>query len=133
MLHHIPDADNPAGFIAAYVDAVCPDSYVPVAHTGDDEALATGLVTFHNGYHIPVPLPTFRNPTQITGFFDELNLVEPGIVPISLRHPEPDEDLSAHPEISRRIADLVKNRNLPNGDGGRPLIVRHPVSSAEPR
>jgi S-adenosyl methyltransferase len=28
MLHHIPDADNPAGFIAAYVDAGCPGSYV---------------------------------------------------------------------------------------------------------
>jgi S-adenosyl methyltransferase len=81
MLHHIPDADNPAGFIAAYVDAVCPGSYVPVAHTGDNEALATGLATFHDGYHVPVPLLTFRNPTQITGFFDEPNLVEPGIVP----------------------------------------------------
>jgi hypothetical protein len=98
MLHHIPDADNPAGFITAYVDAVCPGSYVSVAHTGDDEALATGLATFHDVYRIPVPPLTFRNPTQIVGFFDELDLVEPGIVPVSLWRPELDEDLSAHPE-----------------------------------
>ncbi|MDQ3761598.1 MAG: SAM-dependent methyltransferase [Actinomycetota bacterium] len=94
VLHHIPDADNPAGFIAAYMDAVCPGSYISVAHTGDDEALVTGLATFHELYHIPVPPLTFRNPTQVAGFFDRLDLVEPGIVPVPLWHPESDEDLN---------------------------------------
>lgn len=98
VLHHIPDADNPVGFIAAYMDAVCPGSYLSVAHTGDDEALATGLATFYGFYHIPIPSLTFRNTTQIAGFFDRLDLVEPGIVPVPLWRPESGEDLSADPE-----------------------------------
>jgi hypothetical protein len=98
VLHHIPDADNPAGFIAAYMDAACPGSYVFVAHTGDDEDFVTGLATFHDLYHIPVPPLTFRNSTQIAGFFEGLDLVEPGIVPVPLWHPEPDEDLNTDPE-----------------------------------
>jgi hypothetical protein len=98
ILHHIPDIDNPAGFIAAYTDAVSPGSYVSVAHTGDDEALVTGLATFHDSYHVPVPPLTFRNTIQIEGFFDRLDLVEPGIVPVPLWHPESGKDPSAGPE-----------------------------------
>jgi hypothetical protein len=99
VLHHIPDADKPAGFIAAYMDAVCPGSYVSVAHTGDDEPLTTGLAAFHDSYHIPVPPLTFRSPTQIAEFFDRLDLVEPGIVPVPLWRPESGKDLNADQEV----------------------------------
>ncbi|MGH4010399.1 MAG: SAM-dependent methyltransferase [Pseudonocardiaceae bacterium] len=98
VLHHVPDVDNPVGFIAAYMDAVSPGSYVSVAHTGDDGALVAGLEAFHNFYHIPVPLLTFRSPTQVARFFDRLDLVEPGIVPLPLWHPELDGDLGLNPE-----------------------------------
>jgi S-adenosyl methyltransferase len=98
VLHHIHDADNPVGFIAAYMDAVCPGSYLSIAHSDHDEALVTGLVTFRDFYHIPIPPLTFRNLTQIAGFFDGLDLVEPGIVPVPLWRPELDEGLSADPE-----------------------------------
>jgi SAM-dependent methyltransferase len=99
VLHHIPDVDNPAALIAAYADAVCPGSYLSVAHAGDDETLATGLATFYGFYQIPVPPLTFRNLTRIAEFFDKLDLVEPGVVPIPLWRPEPGEDLSADPEF----------------------------------
>jgi hypothetical protein len=93
VLHHIPDTDNPAGFIQAYVDAVCPGSYVVVAHTSDGEALVSGLAMFHRFYQIPVPPLTFRNMTQGEDFFTVSHLVEPGIVPIPLWRPEGDEDV----------------------------------------
>jgi hypothetical protein len=99
VLHHIPDADKPAALIAAYLDAVCHGSYLSVAHGGDDEALITGLATFYGFYHIPVPLLTFRGSAQIAGFFEGLDLVEPGIVPVPLWRPELDRDLSANPEF----------------------------------
>jgi hypothetical protein len=98
VLHHIPDADNPAALIAAYMDAVCPGSYLSVAHGGDDEGLVTGLATFYGFYQISVPPLTFRNPAQIAEFFGKLDLVDPGIVPVPLWHPEPGEDPSADPE-----------------------------------
>lgn len=93
VLHHIPDADSPVEFIAAYMDAACPGSYMSVAHTGDDEALVTGLATFHYFYQVPVPSLYFRSPTQVAGFFDRMDLVEPGIVPVPLWRPEPADDL----------------------------------------
>jgi hypothetical protein len=98
VLHHIPNADKPAEFIAAYMDAACPGSYMSVAHTDNDEALVTGLAIFHDLYHIPVPPLTFRNPEQIAGFFEKLNIVEPGIVPVPLWHPESGNDPSVTPE-----------------------------------
>jgi S-adenosyl methyltransferase len=97
VLHHIPDAYKPVEFMAAYMDAVCSGSYVSVAHTGDDGALVTGLTTFHDLYHIPVPPLTLRNPTRIAEFFDRLDLVEPGVVPVPLWRPESGEDPSADP------------------------------------
>ncbi|MBV9163658.1 MAG: SAM-dependent methyltransferase [Pseudonocardiales bacterium] len=98
VLHHISDADNPVGFMAAYMDAVCPGSYMSIAHSGHDEALIAGLVTFREFYRIPVPLLTFRSLTQVAGFFNRLDLVDPGIVPLPLWRPELDGGLSVDPE-----------------------------------
>jgi hypothetical protein len=98
VLHHIPDVDNPAMLIADYMNSVCPGSYLSIAHNGDDEALVAGLATFYGFYRIPVPPLTFRNPTRVAEFFDKLDLVEPGVVPIPLWRPESGEDLSADPE-----------------------------------
>jgi S-adenosyl methyltransferase len=92
VLHHISDTDNPIRFIQTYVDAVCPGSYVTVAHPSDGEALVSGLAMFHRFYQIPIPPLTFRNLAQIENFFTGLDLVEPGIVPIPLWRPEQDED-----------------------------------------
>jgi S-adenosyl methyltransferase len=95
VLHHISDADKPVEFIAAYVDAICSGSYVSVAHTGDYEALVTGLATFNDSYHIPIPPLTFRNPTRVAEFFDGLDLIEPGIVSVPLWRPGAGEDVGA--------------------------------------
>jgi S-adenosyl methyltransferase len=98
VLHHIPDADDPALFIQTYVDAVGPGCYVAVAHNSDGESVASGLAMFHRFYQIPVPSLTFRNLTQIENFFNGLDLVEPGIVPAPLWRPEKDEDVGRDPE-----------------------------------
>jgi hypothetical protein len=98
ILHHVPDADNPVGFIAAYMDMLCPGSYMSIAHSGHDEALVTGLATFRDFYQIPVPPLTFRNLAQITEFFDGLSLVAPGIVPLSLWRPELAKGPNIDPE-----------------------------------
>jgi S-adenosyl methyltransferase len=96
VLHHIPDTDDPAGFIAAYIKAVCSDSYVAVAHTIDDgENLATGLAMFRRLYYSLAPPLTFRNPVRAADFFTGLDIVEPGIVPIPLWRSEPDDDFSS--------------------------------------
>ncbi|MGH3770584.1 MAG: SAM-dependent methyltransferase [Pseudonocardiaceae bacterium] len=98
VLHHIPDTDSPLDFMAAYLDALCPGSYLSVAHSGHDEALVTGLKVFEDFYHIPVPSLTFRNLTQVARFFDRLDLVDPGIVPVPLWSPELGGRVTVDPE-----------------------------------
>lgn len=99
VLHHVPDIDKPARFIAAYVNAVCPGSYVFIAHTDDDDALVAGLADFYDLSHIPVPPLTLRGPAQIAKFFEGLEIVEPGIVPVPLWHPELGERSSVGAEF----------------------------------
>jgi S-adenosyl methyltransferase len=98
VLHHIPDADNPGRIITAYIDAICPDSYMSIAHSDHDEALITGLEIFSHFYQIPVPQLNFRNLMQITELFSKLDLVHPGIVPIPLWHQQSKEGLCMDPE-----------------------------------
>jgi hypothetical protein len=99
VLHHIPDTENPAGFIAAYIDRICSGSYVAIAHTSDDdENLVTGLAMFRKLYYQLAPPLTFRSPPQAPDFFTGLNIVEPGIVSLPLWHPDPDDDLSSNPD-----------------------------------
>ncbi|MGH3683751.1 MAG: SAM-dependent methyltransferase [Pseudonocardiaceae bacterium] len=98
VLHHVPDSNNPAEFIAAYMDAACSGSYLSVAHTGDDQALVTSLATFHDFYRILVPSLYFRSPAQVEGLFVGLDLVEPGIVPLPLWRPE----LAEYPGVGSR-------------------------------
>lgn len=100
VLHHIPDTDDPVGFIEAYVDAMCPGSYLAIAHTNDEgEAFEGGLAMFRSLYRRLVPPLTFRNSRQGANFFEGLHTVEPGIVPIPLWRPDPDDDLDSNPEL----------------------------------
>jgi S-adenosyl methyltransferase len=98
VLQYVPDANDPAGFMAVYMDAVCPGSYMSVAHSDYDEALVAGLTAFRDFCQISVPSLTFRDLAQIAGFFDRLDLVEPGIVPVPLWRPELNESFSTDPE-----------------------------------
>jgi hypothetical protein len=98
VLQFVPDANNPAGLIAAYLDSVCTGSYLSVAHSDYDEILVASLTTFRKFCQISIRSLTFRNLTQIAGFFDQLDLVEPGIVPVPLWRPELNESLSANSE-----------------------------------
>ena len=99
ILHHIPEADNPAGFIQVYADALRGGSYVAVGHTGDEGTdLETGLAMFRKLYRRLAPPLTFRGHMQIADLLKGLDVVEPGIVPIPLWRPEPEDDLGITPE-----------------------------------
>lgn len=98
ILHHVHDGDDPVGIVGAYLGAVCPGSYLAVAHPSDDEALVAGLALFHRFYQVPIPELTFRTPAQLAGLFKDLDSVEPGIVPVPLWRAEPGDDLGTYPE-----------------------------------
>jgi hypothetical protein len=81
VLHFVPDADNPRGLIAPLVHALAPGSYVIISHMTHDylppEAAAqVNQVVSSEALHA-------RSRAQVAAFLDGLELVNPGIVPVS--------------------------------------------------
>jgi hypothetical protein len=97
-LQHIPDADDPIGVIAAYRDAMCSGSYLAVSHLGPDEHLVAGQKLFDQMNLGERPDVSLRDQGSVAALFSGLELVSPGIVPIALWHPDPDDDLGRDPE-----------------------------------
>ena len=78
VLHFVPDADDPAGIVAALTRDLAPGSFVAISHlTGDlAPAAVSGGVDAYNAL-VPVPV-TARTHAQVTGLFAGLPLVVKG-------------------------------------------------------
>jgi O-methyltransferase involved in polyketide biosynthesis len=91
VLHFIPDADDPYAIVARLMDAVPSGSYLVIAHAARDIQIgAIAEMTRRYNELSPVPV-TPRTSEQVARFFDGLEVIEPGVVPI--RHwwaPEAD-------------------------------------------
>lgn len=108
VLHFVRDADDPAGIIARYVDALAPGSHVALTHTSKDEGLLAAIRLFSTLYAAPLPEFTFREPDRIAGFHRGLTVLEPGLVPIPLWRPDPDLDEHRHPENFQGYAVVAR-------------------------
>jgi hypothetical protein len=87
VLHLVTDAQDPAGIIAAVMDAVPPGSYLAVGHHTDDlypemRAFAARMSELN-----PAIPATLRSRQQVRDLFAGLDLVEPGVVQISRWRP----------------------------------------------
>ena len=87
ILGNLPDADGPAAIVDRFVSAVPSGSYLVINDsTGTAEVVAEAVRTAGDAgvdYHL-------RTPEQIAGFFQGLEMVEPGVVSTPLWRPEPD-------------------------------------------
>jgi len=99
VLHFIPDADDPAGIVAALTAALTPASAVVISHLTAD--LAPGQVSAGvAAYNSLVPAGiTARTHTQVSALFGSLPLVPPGVVPVA-------QWRSAQASMPRQPADL---------------------------
>jgi hypothetical protein len=80
ILHAIGDDDDPYQIVAALMDAVPPGSYLALSHVACDIdpeqiAKATARLNRLSRQHF-----TLRDHAQVLGFFDGLELLEPGVV-----------------------------------------------------
>jgi O-methyltransferase involved in polyketide biosynthesis len=83
VLHFIPDADDPYAAVARLMDAVPSGSYLVMAHAASDitpEASAE-MARRYNAMSSASITPRSRD--QVARFFDGLDLLPPGLVPIS--------------------------------------------------
>jgi O-methyltransferase involved in polyketide biosynthesis len=97
ILGHLTDDEDPEGVLARLVAPLAPGSHVvlndgtnvfgtPGAADVDDTARARAIGRYVEAGGIAYNL---RSPERITGFFAGLELLDPGVVPVSRWRPEP--------------------------------------------
>ena len=92
-LQYVPDSDDPHAIVRSYLDVLAPGSFLVVSDTimeSGDAVLAESARRMNQGMGGRVtqtrrPLPEFAR------FFDGLELLDPGIVPLNRWRPGPDE------------------------------------------
>lgn len=83
VLHFIPDADDPYGIVAQLMDAVPSGSFLVIGHGASDihpEAAAEMMRRYNDMASAPIML---RSREQVSRFFDRLDMIGPGLVPLS--------------------------------------------------
>jgi len=87
ILHFAPDADDPAGVVAALAGGITPGSFIAISHLTADFApeQVSAAATVYNAM-APVPV-TPRSHTEVTALFGGLPLLAPGVVPVTQWRP----------------------------------------------
>ena len=127
VLHFIGDPDAHQA-VASYVSAAPPGSYLVVGHgTSDvDPAISAASASVYSRTANP---GTLRSRADILSFFDGLDLLAPGLVPVQLWRPdEPDPDTD--PGRSWNLGGVGRLRP---GGAAEPVTppARHQVSPAD--
>jgi O-methyltransferase involved in polyketide biosynthesis len=82
VLHFIPDAEDPPAIVARLMDALPPGSYLVIGHGASDiEPAAAAELTRRYNERSPVKI-RLRSRAEILPFFDGLELVGRGLVPL---------------------------------------------------
>ena len=97
MVHFVPDGDRPDEILATLRAAAAPGSYLVISHsTFEDQPQrdARGAAALRaDRTEI-----TLRSRAQVTGFFGDWTLLEPGVVHMPLWRPDSPADVDEHPE-----------------------------------
>jgi O-methyltransferase involved in polyketide biosynthesis len=83
VLHFIPDADEPHAVVARLMAALPPGSFLAIGHGASDiQADVVPEMTRRYNQRTSASL-TLRSRPEVTRFFDGLELIGPGVVPLS--------------------------------------------------
>lgn len=105
-LHHLADAQDPARIMRDYIAALPAGSYVVASHFynpgADDQALAQLAERLEDSFlQSPMGTGRFRTRDEITSYFGDLDIVEPGVV--TLTDWWPDGPPAAQPDPVRKL------------------------------
>jgi hypothetical protein len=91
ILHYLPDLDQARRVVARLVDAIPAGSFVTISHAASDispEAMAEMIKRMNE--HLAEGNHVGRTRDVVAGFFDGLDLLEPGAVKVTQWRPESD-------------------------------------------
>jgi hypothetical protein len=107
IMQFIPDSDDPYGLVARLLSAVAPGSYLVLSQPASDLDASAGARAVQR-YNERVATPqTHRTRAEISRFFDGLDMLEPGLVPLNRWRPDttppgPGPDVPAYCAIARK-------------------------------
>jgi S-adenosyl methyltransferase len=87
ILQHLGDEDDPYGVVATLLDALPSGSYLALSHPAKDIDAASMAKMADSLNQMMAEKVTFRDRLAVAGFFDGLELVEPGMVQASKWRP----------------------------------------------
>ena len=105
VLHFLTEEDNPRGLVAELLDALPSGSYLTIAHLTadfDPEEAAAALAASRDSGVTYVP----RTAAEVAAFFDGLELVDPGVVPLLTWRP--DDGAPPDPLAARMYAAMAR-------------------------
>ncbi len=101
ILHHINDDEDPADIADRLRSEMTPGSYLAISHFCNPGAAypedAARADMCEKIFNEKLGTGRWRNHEEILGYFGDLTLVEPGVVPLPEWRPEPGDDLTVHP------------------------------------
>ncbi|PWK89074.1 S-adenosyl methyltransferase [Lentzea atacamensis] len=97
-LHFVPDEDDPYGKVAEYMAALPSGSYLAITHatwdtlSDEERAEAREIAKIYSSSDNKLAI---RTHAEVSRFFDGLELLEPGVVPVNDWRPDSFEDHTA--------------------------------------
>jgi len=95
VLHMITDEDDPAGIVTRLMDAVPAGSTLTISHVPNDMHTGAMAQVSERLNRLLSHRTTYRSKEQVTAYFDGLELVPPGVVPIQQWRPDTEEEANA--------------------------------------
>lgn len=86
LMHFVPGEDDPLGMLRRYRNALVPGSYLAMTHGSADYERPTAIADVHGlvALYRDSATPAYnRSRPEIEALFDELSLVEPGLIDIN--------------------------------------------------
>ncbi|WP_232236142.1 SAM-dependent methyltransferase [Nocardia sp. BMG51109] len=108
VLHFVFDADHPHDIVSRLRDRTAPGSYLAIEHATHDwmPAEARELLGVWNK-NSPEPMQ-WRSKADITNFFGDFEIIEPGIVNVHLWRPDTSTPIDPNPERFAAYAGVAK-------------------------
>ncbi|MFI7487616.1 SAM-dependent methyltransferase [Micromonospora echinaurantiaca] len=97
VVHFIPDADRPGEILATLRAAAAPGSHLVISHSTYEDQPQEMLDAQRLSARTDTEI-TLRSRAEITGFFGDWTILEPGVVHMPLWRPDSPSDVDEHPE-----------------------------------
>jgi S-adenosyl methyltransferase len=94
VLHLIGDEDDPRGIVARLMDAVPPGSYLALSHVASDIEPEKMAEMGRRLNRLLAQKGTYRSRAEVERFFEGLEMVEPGVVPVPQWRPSTEMEAS---------------------------------------